>query len=720
MKFIRILGLLCMLVQVVDSFSQTDTSFWFAAPELSAGQNLDRPVFLRLVAGTQPATVTITQPAGGGMPTQTLNLNANSLASVDLTPWIDLLECKPGNTVLNTGLNIRASTPISAYYEVIGADLNPEMFVLKGRNALGYQFLVSAQTTSANNAAYTPLPFSSFNIIATEDSTVVTIRASADIVGHVANVLFNIQLDKGQTYAAIAASGLPAGHLAGSQVSASKPIAITISDDLVTNPFYGGCADVIGEQTVPVSVVGSQYIAVNGQLFAPHDQVFITAINNGTQVFRNGVLLTTLNATATYMTDIGGDACYITTSSPAYVYQMTGIGCEFGATVLPRLDCTGSRSVRFARSSNEQLHLNIVTKTAGINGFTLNGSTAVLTAAMFDTVPGTNSEWSFTSTELPLSAYPAGSVIHVRNQDQLFHLGILNGGAAGGTTVGYFSDYGNALNAHIIASDTILCAGETLVLSTSDAGSLIWQGPHGYISTADTAIITNMTSEQEGYYRLTTDIPGCGFATDSVYVRIAATADTSVAVQICEGVSFLGHSESGNYTDTLNTVDGCDSVVHLALSVRMHSGYDTTVTICSEQYYYAGGAMRNQAGWYTDTFRNAAGCDSVVRTRLEIEEEVKRCHCFVQIPNAFTPNGDGINDDFKITVNPDCVLKRFALTIYNRWGERVFQTMDISHSWNGHTGSRPADIGTYMFIAEWTSSFSGKAEQVKGDLILLR
>src|SRR5690606_14402023 len=145
---------------------------------------------------------------------------------------------------------------------------------------------------------------------------------------------------------------------------------------------YGGCDDVIGEQTVPVSVVGSQYIAVNGQLFAPHDQVVITAINNGTQVFRNGVLLTTLNATVIYMTDIGGDACYITTSSPAYVYQMTGIGCEFGATVLPRLDCTGSRSVRFARSSNEQLHLNIVTKTAGINGFTLNGSTAVLTAAM--------------------------------------------------------------------------------------------------------------------------------------------------------------------------------------------------------------------------------------------------------------------------------------------------------------------------------------------------
>src|SRR5690606_10228791 len=148
MKFIRIVGLLCMLVQVVDSFSQTDTMFWFAAPELSAGQNLDRPIILRLVSGAQPAIVTVAQPAGGGMPTQTLNLNANSLVSLDLTPWIDDIECKPGNTVLNAGLNIRASTPISAYYEVVGADLNPEMFVLKGRNAVGYQFLISAQNTS--------------------------------------------------------------------------------------------------------------------------------------------------------------------------------------------------------------------------------------------------------------------------------------------------------------------------------------------------------------------------------------------------------------------------------------------------------------------------------------------------------------------------------------------------------------------------------------------
>jgi gliding motility-associated-like protein len=720
MKFIRIVGLLCMLVQVVDSFSQTDTMFWFAAPELSAGQNLDRPIILRLVSGAQPAIVTVAQPAGGGMPTQTLNLNANSLVSLDLTPWIDDIECKPGNTVLNAGLNIRASTPISAYYEVVGADLNPEMFVLKGRNALGYQFLVSAQTTSANNAAYTPLPFSSFNIIATEDSTVVSIRPTADIAGHAANVLFTILLNKGQTYAAIAVSGLPAGHLAGSQVSADKPIAITISDDLVTNPLYGGCADLIGEQTVPVSVVGSQYIAVNGTLFDPQDQVYITAINNGTQVFKNGVLLTTLNASATYMTDIGGDACYITTSSPAYVYQMTGIGCEFGATVLPRLDCTGSGSVQFARSSSEQLQLNIVTKSTGTTGFTVNGSPWILTAAMFQTVPGTNGEWSFASIELMPGAFPVGSVIHIRNQDHLFHLGLLNGGVSGGATVGYFSNYGNALNARITASDTVLCAGETLVLSTTDPGFVSWTGPDGFSSTADTVMITDLMVNHEGYYRLSTVIPGCGAAADSVFVRVAAGTDTSVAVQICEGTNFLGHSESGNYTDTLNTVDGCDSVVHLALSVRMHSGYDTTVTICSEQYYYAGGAMRNQAGWYTDTFRNAAGCDSIVVTRLELEQEAQRCHCFVQIPNAFTPNSDGVNDVFKITVNPDCELKRFSISIYDRWGARVFQTTDINNSWNGQIAGAPADIGTYMFIVEWTGSFTGKAEQSKGDLILLR
>jgi gliding motility-associated-like protein len=64
----------------------------------------------------------------------------------------------------------------------------------------------------------------------------------------------------------------------------------------------------------------------------------------------------------------------------------------------------------------------------------------------------------------------------------------------------------------------------------------------------------------------------------------------------------------------------------------------------------------------------------------------------IYIPNAFTPDGDLKNDEFGPM---GASLKTFSMTIYSRWGEKIFQSNDIF--WNGLTNGKPAPIGVYIY-----------------------
>ncbi|MFM7467582.1 MAG: hypothetical protein ACKO2O_06740, partial [Crocinitomicaceae bacterium] len=160
--------------------SQLDTTFWFVAPEVAQNHG-DRPIVFRFATLAQPATITVAQPANPAFPVQVINLAANSAQTLDLTTWIDITENKPANTILNFGFKITATAQITAYYEVTPTcNCNPDIFSLKGKNALGKAFLTPFQNF-LNNASYAR---SGFNIVATENNTSITIIPSQNIVGH--------------------------------------------------------------------------------------------------------------------------------------------------------------------------------------------------------------------------------------------------------------------------------------------------------------------------------------------------------------------------------------------------------------------------------------------------------------------------------------------------------------------------------------------------------
>ena len=104
----------------------------------------DSPIYLRFASFDSPATVSITQPANAGFTEQSVSLNANDAQSINLTNWLNIIENKPVNQILNYGIYISSTVPITAYYEEASIN-NPDLLSLKGKNALGTEFYTPFQ-----------------------------------------------------------------------------------------------------------------------------------------------------------------------------------------------------------------------------------------------------------------------------------------------------------------------------------------------------------------------------------------------------------------------------------------------------------------------------------------------------------------------------------------------------------------------------------------------
>lgn len=545
-----LLTLLFFLLSLISVSGQKDTLFWFVAPEISKHvANFDLPIVFRITTYDQPADVIISQPAGAGMPDQHVQISPNSTKTVDLSQWLDIIENKPANAKLNYGLKISSSTPVCVYYEVVSEQCrcNPEIYVLKGQNALGQEFYIPSQNLLKNSDIYTPRPYSAFDIVATENNTNISITPSSDITGHTAGIPFTVTLNEGQTYSAAATGNLAAEHLMGSKVVSDKPIAITIKDDLLDggSVFGGLSADQGGDQIVPVNILGTEYIAVKGNLYRDGDRVFITAVEDGTGIEINGSLVTTINKGQTYAYQIKLSAVYINLSKPAYVLQLTGIGAETSLGLLPSIKCTGSNSVSFTRATADNLYLILVVKSGGEDGFRINGNSSVISPADFTFVPNTNSKWMSCKVSLDNSSFPKNSVVKVTNEKELFHLGVLNGGSVdGGVRFGFFSNFSDIL-VRAQAVDNEICVGADLELKSEEIsfGQYFWSGPDNFSSTEHNPVIKSVSKKNQGTYTLKVVIKDCD------------TLITKINVDIKDCNNFINE-----YTEILS-IDTCANAV---------------------------------------------------------------------------------------------------------------------------------------------------------------
>ncbi|HWY10577.1 MAG TPA: PKD domain-containing protein [Bacteroidia bacterium] len=509
MKKIKLLVfVLFFLLKITPVVSQIDTVFWFAAPWVTPDHTWKDPYKVH-IAGDVGTVVRVRQP-GAILPNKydtTFTIPASR--AFDYTFWrdaaagptnlgFDSLESRPANTVLPYGLKITSSSKITVVYDVITRAptfYNPETFSMKGQNGLGVEFVCPFQNTwvnvtlgsDLNGDAIITQPKQQINIVSTMPGTIVWITPRCNVVGHPANITYSIAMGYGDVYTVQnvtqATSTLtPGQNLGGTIVVSNNPISVTIADDSLITPG-GGCYDLIGDQIVPVDVVGDSYIANRGFMFpASGESIFVVATVNFTQITINdGVASTyTLNKGDTKQYQMTNPLAYIQATQPVYLWQTTGYGCEPGAAILPPLDCAGSDTVVFSRNNTQPFLINVVCKTGNQGNFKIDGNPALLVASDFTVVPGTAGAWmgaqkQYTPAVLGIGAH------EIRNSTDVFALGIINGNTNTGGLFHYMSTFRRKVRNNA-GPDFTVCAGatNTIALSGTITGGAItgqWYAP---------------------------------------------------------------------------------------------------------------------------------------------------------------------------------------------------------------------------------------------------
>ncbi len=521
----RFFPTLFFLLTIFVAHAQIDDLFWFAAPDITAGHQ-HNPMTFCVTSFSNPATVVISQPANPSFTPITINLNPYSYYALDVTAQENIVETTPNNTVCNTGFKITSTANISAYYQT-GAN-NSEIYTLKGRNALGTEFVVPMQNF-LNTGNFTPQALSSVEIVATEDNTTVVITPSRPLLGGLpANVPITITLNQGQTYAIKAASTAANAHLTNTRIVSNKPIAVNSSDDSAESNSFSGYSgqDLVGEQIVPIEYAGTFYIATrNGRAF---EGLVVSPIYDSTQVFINGntnpAATLGIHDSYTYMLSQSPSvATTVSTSKPAFVFELTGSDGECGGTVLPAIGCTGSQEVVYARPSySTNMKLSVVVKTSDIGGFTVNNSTTMLSANDFSPV-ASNPNWSYCYKDFS-SLIPTQTVMVIKNNLGPFHLGILDYYTGMSSSLGYFSGY-NPMGKILLLMNNTYCYGERVEFTyrASDVDTIKLITPSGDTLLNPPFVIESITPQDTGlYYIIAHGTMVCDeeWVKDSVYLHI--------------------------------------------------------------------------------------------------------------------------------------------------------------------------------------------------------
>jgi gliding motility-associated-like protein len=529
--------------------AQIDQEFWFAPPDLTQGTQgeingnsfRDRPIQVVVSSINEPAQVTLWQPGNLSFIPITVNLGAAATQTINLTPWINQIETRFVDSVMNTGILIRSTAPITAYYE-LGAAANRDLVALKGKNANGLKFYTPFQTLWENDISlggspYIPAPRAGFAIVATDDSTFVTITPTIDILNHLADIPFTIFLNRGQTYYCEAINQVGSNKPAGTKIESTKLIAVTVKDDMVDlNLATDGGADLAADQLISVAKCGLRHVLVKGDLSTPFDKVYALATEDSTFIYADGnpVAVDTLMEGEQYIYSFDDVSGFIEGSKPIYIWHISGVTDQIAGAIIPSLECTGSNQVGFTRTGSANFKLNLTIKAGFENNFVLNGDPSLITPADFAPVTGSNGEYvycrkAFTTAEIPVGQ---GSLI-TNFSDELFHMGITYQQGPS-CNYGYFTNF-SFLN---LGTSSTVCLGDSAVL---DAGP----GKTSYLwSTGDTT--QKLVVFEPGTFWVSVNSGQQCTAADTIVVEFYAPP---VSIQAADDTICLG-------TQLLLSVDG--------------------------------------------------------------------------------------------------------------------------------------------------------------------
>lgn len=229
--------------------------------------------------------------------------------------------------------------------------------------------------------------------------------------------------------------------------------------------------------------------------------------------------------------------------------------------------------------------------------------------------------------------------------------------------------------------DTGFCHNDTLVLKTDAAGMKhLW-------STGETT--ETIIAKQGGIYWVQVTSPVCK-VTDSIEV----TAYPPILIDLGGDFTVCEHD-----TADLVKLD----------AGKGYKNYKWTPTNDTTQWIIV-----KQAGNYYVVVEDYRGCEGDDGSKV-----ARLCNFDFYIPNAFTPNGDGVNDIFKPTALD---IEDYEIEIYNFWGERVFTSNKPKLGWDGVFKGKQSPQGVYLYKVKFKglSNKQLRNYNFKGNLSLLR
>lgn len=293
------------------------------------------------------------------------------------------------------------------------------------------------------------------------------------------------------------------------------------------------------------------------------------------------------------------------------------------------------------------------------------------------------------------------------------------------------------------------CPGETIDLTSTGGTSYDWTGPNGFTSTNQNPSIPSSTVADGGVYTVTATAGGCSTAV-STTVIVYPVEKTNVDPHICPGQTYTHTngttvSTSTVFVDTLSSVvSGCDSIVTTTLTVNTpyaDAGSDVTIFSNASTVLNATGGVSyawtpayglsctacpnptadpDSTTTYYVVSTDAAGCTSMDSITVTVKEYIPcndKADMSTIIPNAFTPNHDGWNDLLCIPEN--ICIKSISLRIYDRWGEKVYDSTNPTDCWDGIY--RGKELNTAVFAYYLTIEYpSGEKASSKGNISLIK
>jgi len=198
----------------------------------------------------------------------------------------------------------------------------------------------------------------------------------------------------------------------------------------------------------------------------------------------------------------------------------------------------------------------------------------------------------------------------------------------------------------------------------------------------------------------------------------------------------LSVDSSGTYWVLATTETGCwsaDTIEVLYYNVRQYLGED--IFLCWGDRVNIP-LQANMPAGATAYWNNGASSPGIIATDTGTYSVIvnqppcmasdtiiiayEKCTCWNEVPTAFTPNSDGINDVFVPVIEAGCPITNYMLSIFNRWGQRIFVGYTPETSWDGTYNGKPADAGTYMYELQFTGGTRDNRYIKKGDVHLLR